>query len=191
MSREYDEKLRAAADMIRSDFETATGDALAEKEAAKAELRATVQNLKELQTLRGALDAAREEIETERNRSTQLQFERDQLAREFDGKLQHIVNGMAADHENTMGDMLIEKSSARAEMRTMNQKMQEMSRTVEEERRRTAAEKAARERLEAEWNEKLQTIVTHLTEDHEADVGEAILAKEGAARRGPHPLRPK
>src|SRR5205807_220671 len=39
---------------------------------------------------------------------------------------------------------------------------------------------AALQKLDAEWSEKLQTIVGHLAGDHEVDLGEALVAKEEA-----------
>ena len=41
-------------------------------------------------------------------------------------------------------------------------------------------EKALREKVEAEWSEKLQTIVSHIAADHESDVGKAIEEREAA-----------
>src|SRR5262249_17911624 len=41
-------------------------------------------------------------------------------------------------------------------------------------------EQAIRERVEGEWSAKLQTIVSHLASDHEADVGKALEEKEAA-----------
>ncbi len=41
-------------------------------------------------------------------------------------------------------------------------------------------EKAVREKVEAEWSEKLQTIVNHIATDHESDIGKAIEEREAA-----------
>jgi len=41
-------------------------------------------------------------------------------------------------------------------------------------------EKALRENVEAEWSEKLQTIVSHIATDHESDIGKAIEEREAA-----------
>ena len=50
----------------------------------------------------------------------------------------------------------------------------------EAERLRADGEQAARVRIEAEWSDKLQTIVSHLASDHESDMGQALMEKEGA-----------
>jgi CheY-like chemotaxis protein len=41
-------------------------------------------------------------------------------------------------------------------------------------------ETTVREKVEAEWSEKLQTIVNHIASDHEADIGKAIEEREAA-----------
>jgi CheY-like chemotaxis protein len=41
-------------------------------------------------------------------------------------------------------------------------------------------EKALRDKVEAEWSEKLQTIVNHIASDHESDIGKAIEEREAA-----------
>lgn len=49
---------------------------------------------------------------------------------------------------------------------------------AEDLRRELAEERATRERLEGEFDNKLQTIVTHLASDHEADLGQALSERE-------------
>ena len=44
----------------------------------------------------------------------------------------------------------------------------------------TVDEKSIRDKVEAEWSEKLQTIVNHMATDHESDVGKAIEEREAA-----------
>ncbi len=150
------------------------------KTALQEELQAANQKLQELMTVKSELELARTVVENERKRSAQLQAEREKLTRDFDANLQSIVTGMTTDHENAIGDLLVEKSTAKAEIRTLNQKLQDLQRVLEEERSRSAQHKSALDKIEAEWSAKLQKIVTHLTEDHEADVGDAMLAKEAA-----------
>ncbi|HEX9163409.1 MAG TPA: hypothetical protein VF980_17000, partial [Thermoanaerobaculia bacterium] len=147
--READERLKRLIDGINADYESAVGEALIEKEAAKAELRALNKKLQELQS-RPA-----------------------QMSAEFDAKLQKIVAGLTTDYEHAIGDATVEREAARAEARTLTHKVQELQRQL-------SGEKAAREQADNEWNAKLQKIVTHLAQDHEADIGEAMLQKEGA-----------
>src|SRR6266852_505813 len=44
----------------------------------------------------------------------------------------------------------------------------------------TVDEKGIRDKVDAEWSEKLQTIVNHMASDHESDVGKAIEEREAA-----------
>jgi CheY-like chemotaxis protein len=43
-----------------------------------------------------------------------------------------------------------------------------------------SSDEERRAAIDAEWSSKLQTIVNHLASDHEADVGQAMLEREGA-----------
>jgi CheY-like chemotaxis protein len=169
-AKSFDEKLRSIIDGINADYESAIGEALVEKEALKAELRGVTKKTQETQTLRTDLASARRELETFKAAAIE---DRDKANRAFDEKLQSIVAGISADYENAIGDSLVEKEAAKAEMRTMTKKIQELQQKLDEEKR-------SRERLDAEWGEKLQKIVTHLAEDHEADIGEAMVTKEAA-----------
>lgn len=169
-AKSFDDKLRSIIDGINADYESAIGEALIEKESLKAELRSMTKKLQETQTLRDNLDSARRELESFKAAALE---HHDQANRTFDEKLQRIVAGISADYENAIGDALVEKEEARAEMRTMTKKVQELQQKLDEEKR-------SRDRLDAEWGEKLQKIVAHLAEDHEADIGEAMVQKEAA-----------
>jgi CheY-like chemotaxis protein len=60
---------------------------------------------------------------------------------------------------------------------------QQVARLKEENARlktQTIDEKAIREKVESEWSEKLQTIVSHIASDHESDLGKAIEEREAA-----------
>lgn len=186
-ARQSDENMKRIVAGMTADHENAMGDFLVDREAAKAERRSLSHKVQEMDMLRINLDAARRELEfaraageAERQHATQLQAEREQMQRDFDAKLNKLVSGIAADHENSIGDFMVDKEAAKAELRKSTLKAQELQRRLDEERARADQEKRAHERLEAEWSEKLQTIVTHLAEDHEADLGEAMVQKEGA-----------
>jgi CheY-like chemotaxis protein len=187
IARQSDENMKRIVAGITADHEDTMGDFLVDKEAAKAERRTLSHRLQEMDMLRINLDAARRELEfaraaaeTERQRTTQLQAEREQMQRDFDAKLNKLVSGIAADHENSIGDFMVDKEAAKAELRKSTLKAQELQRRLDEERARADQEKRAHERLDTEWSEKLQKIVNHLAEDHEADLGEAMVQKEGA-----------
>lgn len=206
--REFDQKLQTIVAGITNDYESAIGDALVEKEAAKAELRNIAKKMQESQALRTELDGARRELEfaraaaaAERQRAAELESERDKMTSDFDVKLQHIIAGITSDYENTIGDALVDREAAKAELRDITKKMQqlqtrfagsddiqtqlqrsngELREALEQERRRVSEEKSLREQMDADFSEKLQKIVSHLAEDHEADIGEAMVQKEGA-----------
>ena len=169
-AKSFDDKLRSIVDGINSDYEASMGEALIEKESAKAELRSSTKKLQESQSLRAELDAARKELESVKAAALE---NHGQLNKVFDEKLQRIIAGITADYENSIGDSLVERESAKAEMRTMTKKIELLQQKLDEE-------KGSRDRLDAEWSEKLQKIVTHLAEDHEADIGEAMVQKEAA-----------
>jgi CheY-like chemotaxis protein len=104
---------------------------------------------------------------------------------EFGEKLQTIVAHMATDHEADVGKAIEEREAARAEMRNLTAKLSAMQQKLagaEATTPRAAVvdEKAIRDKIEAEWSEKLQTIVNHIATDHEADVGKAIEEREAA-----------
>lgn len=169
-AKSFDDKLRSIVDGINADYESAMGEALIEKESAKAELRSVAKQKQESQSLRAELEAARRELESVKAAALE---DHEQLNKAFDEKLQRIIAGITADYENSIGDSLIERESAKAEVRTMTKKLEALQQKLDEE-------KGSRDRLDAEWSEKLQKIVTHLAEDHEADIGEAMVQKEAA-----------
>ena len=140
---------------------------------------------------------------------------------EWGKKLQKIVNELTTDHENTIGEHIESREAAKAELRSLNQKVkaleqqlqnaregrlgllqrddaltQQLEREKKERERleqeittlrgqtpapaQTADEQSIREKVEAEWSEKLQTIVNHIATDHESDIGKAIEEREAA-----------
>ncbi|HEY8183285.1 MAG TPA: response regulator [Thermoanaerobaculia bacterium] len=110
---------------------------------------------------------------------------RDKMEAEFSEKLQTIVAHMATDHEADVGKAIEEREAARAEMRNLTAKLSAMQQKLASAdtttpRAAVVDEKAIRDKIEAEWSEKLQTIVNHMATDHEADVGKAIEEREAA-----------
>jgi CheY-like chemotaxis protein len=174
---------RLAAEI--EDERNRTIEAQAQREMAAQEadekLGGVNRTIQELQSQLTAAQAQREQMArefdqklqtaSEKNRdlearTVQMQAQREQMSREFDEKLQKIVAGITTDYEHATGEALIEKEAAKAELRLATKRIEALQ---------SRAAKA-----DAEWNEKLQKIVAHLTEDHEADLGEAMLQREGA-----------
>src|SRR5207237_7948851 len=130
------------------DHENDIGKGIEEREAARAELRGATSRVVELQQ---TLERTREE---------------------FSGKLQHIVSGMAADHENDIGKAIEEREAAKAELRGAHGRVNELQQTLERER--------------ADFNDKLQKIVAGMAADHENDIGEAMTQREAARAEARH-----
>jgi CheY-like chemotaxis protein len=106
-----------------------------------------------------------------------LGTERARLESEWSEKLQTIVNNLASDHETDLGQALLEKMEARAEVRNLTMKLTQLQSQAEHIQPLVEAE---RRRTEEEWNAKLQTIVNNLASDHESDVGQAMMEREEA-----------
>ncbi|MBK5259185.1 MAG: response regulator [Thermoanaerobaculia bacterium] len=156
LESEWNAKLTSIVAGITTDYENSIGDSLVEKEAARAEIR----------TLTSKVVEIRKALEIERTAKQSLELD-------WNEKLTRIVAGITTDYENTIGETLIEKEAARAELRSLTSKVAELRKALD-------AEKAANQTLETEWSEKLQKIVGHLASDHDADVGEAMMEKEAA-----------
>jgi CheY-like chemotaxis protein/chromosome segregation ATPase len=137
------------------------------------------------------LDAARTQaakaLEAATTRAELEKAQKEREALEADRKLERIVANLTKDYEESLGEAMVEKEGAKAEIRTLTKRVQEMQarlqdvdKIVDAARRQVAEEKAARERLDVEWNAKLQRIVSNIAIDHEHDMGEALLEREGA-----------
>ena len=139
---EWNVKLQKIVSGLATDHENDLGKAIEEREAAKAEARSHAKRVGDLE----AQHAARET--------------------EWNEKLQKIVSGMATDHESDVGEALEQREAAKAEARAMATRVSDLERQLATH--------------EEEWSNKLQTIVSHLASDHEADIGKALEQKEEA-----------
>ena len=194
LEKQWSAKLQKIASELAADHENDLGDAIAAREEARAETR-----------------SLRHEIQSEREKAA---ARLKQLDDEWSAKLQKIVTELAADHENDIGEAIANREEARAEVRSLNLRLQDLQRQLDSARdgrlgllqrddeltQRVARleeenatlkskaeepfpgvnESALREKIEAEWSEKLQTIVTHIASDHEADIGKSIEEREAA-----------
>ena len=154
---------------------------LARTAAAASEHSGTISEL------RGRLESAEQMLADER-------AARAAEVAESDRKIQLVTQHLAQDHEADLGVAVEEREAARAEARGLTIRVN----SLQEEVRRAAAEAAAwktrvqeleqaaaeertnREQLQAETDARLNTIVAHLAEDHEADLGKALEEKEQA-----------
>ncbi|MDQ6800035.1 MAG: response regulator [Acidobacteriota bacterium] len=205
---EWETKLQKMVNELTADHEHAIGEAIEAREAARAEVRAMTMKMQSLQDqLQSARDGRlgllqrddqlSRELEHERKERERLEAElatlrsqpvvdekalRYKIEAEFGHKLQTIVGHMATDHEADVGKAIEEREAARAELRNLTGKLSAMQQKLAGEKREVPAvdEKALRDKIEAEWSEKLQTIVNHIASDHESDIGKAIEEREAA-----------
>jgi CheY-like chemotaxis protein/cell division protein FtsB len=83
---------------------------------------------------------------------------------------------MASDHEADVGKLTEEREEARAEVRSLKSRIEKL----EDQPAPRVDEKALRDKVEAEFSEKLQTLVSHMASDHETDVGNLTEEREAA-----------
>ena len=194
LEKQWSAKLQKIASELAADHENDLGDAIAAREEARAEtrsLRHEIQNEREKAAARlkqlddewsaklqkivtelaadhendiGEAIANREEARAEvRSLNLRLQDLQRQLDSARDGRLGLLQR----DDELTQRVARLEEENA-----TLKSKAEEPFPGVNES--------ALREKIEAEWSEKLQTIVTHIASDHEADIGKSIEEREAA-----------
>ena len=187
------------------DLMTEREGARAETRSAVSRMEELQQAAGQSAQLRASLEekllALDQQVQAERARVTEALASRESLDQQWGEKLQQIVTNLASDHENDLGEAVMLRESARAEARSLEKRVQLLQKAMQEaqgtrapleeqtaqlqaeleaERRRADGEQAARVRIEAEWSDKLQTIVSHLASDHESDMGQALMEKEGA-----------
>src|SRR5206468_1612653 len=96
-------------------------------------------------------------------------------------KLEKIVAELASDHENDLGEAVAAREQARAEVRSLSSRVQELQRQLEAARGRPEVdEKSLRGQIDAEWGARLQKIVNELVADQENAIGEAVELREKA-----------
>lgn len=186
------------------DFDNRLAAAMKELDAVRTERERSRQ---ELDGVRGEHQRARQELQEALRRGEEEKAAlRTTLERESSAKLQKIVNELAVDHENDLGEAIAAREEARAELRMLSPRLEEAQRELDrlrqsseqlrqgnemltqqldEERQRFHLEmqsrmEAQRAEIDGEWSAKLQKIVGGIASDHENDIGEAIAAREEA-----------
>ena len=175
-SRETAERALAEERATRETAERALAEERATRETAERALAAERTSRESAERAlageRASREAAERALADERATRECLQSE----AAEFDTKLQTIAAHLASDHEADLGHAVAEREEARAETRAARARIAALEEALADER-------ANRERLESEaaqFDTRLQTIVTHLASDHETDLGQALSDKEEA-----------
>lgn len=141
-----------------------------------AEVLAAIDELRnELRTAISDLSAARTR-EAELADQTGNQVAENQERAERDRALREIAERMLVEARDEAAVM----AGRLAELELSLLETEKLRADAEDLRRALAEERATRERLEGEFDKKLQTIVTHLASDHEADLGQALSEREEA-----------
>lgn len=184
----WNEKLQTIVHHLASDHEADIGQATLEKEEARAEARRLAKRLSQLETSGREIAGAFEEIQ-KRNEALRLEIE-EQRSRadaereragsrdsEWSARLAANALELTQRFNGTMAAADTRLQDARREAQTFASRIHELEQInaalrVSDQERRTA--------IDAEWSEKLETIVNHLASDHETDVGQATLEREEA-----------
>ena len=69
-----------------------------------------------------------------RQRIAELESELEERELQWNTKLNQIVEHLASDHESDLGDAMLEKEAAKAEVRQMKKKMADLLRQLEQKR---------------------------------------------------------
>ena len=195
---ELDRKIASIAAGLTSDYEESLGQAMVDKEAARAEIRSLSSKAEsaqqEIAKLRGALEDARSRAELERSN-------RERIEGEVDRKIASIAAGLTSDYEESLGQAMVDREAARAEIRSLQGKIDDaraqiaqasvekeaaraetrsLTSDLENMRSRMELERAAHEQALREFDRKIESIVAGITNDHEQAIGEAMVEREAA-----------
>lgn len=161
LERQWSEKLNRIVTNLASDHEGDLGEAVSTREAARAEARQAAAKLQDAHELLEKAMASRAALTKE---------------------VAALRQALAEERSRQKPD-----DEAQAEVRELRMKLHEVQSAFDDATQSLAKinhdlgeERAKREKLDAEWSDKLQNIVTHLASDHEADIGQATVDKEAA-----------
>lgn len=146
MAKEFDARLQSIVSGLTNDYEQPLADAMVEREAARAEARTAAGKVDSMQrklaefdtTIRAHVEKAtaelRSALETERRRAAEERAARVSLDAEWGEKLQRIVNHLASDHETDLGEAMLEKEAAKAEVRNLSGRISALQQKLDRER---------------------------------------------------------
>lgn len=184
------------------EVEDALRDALAQERSSRAmitaKLRDTERRIAELEQRSRELDRVR--IEAGEAAATVAELERmnaelrlmineqqpsiqEEVIEELSRELREL-RSKSADDAVTIEQLRRHHEDAERDRDAIERELVESNDALASAREQLGSARAAlddqRVQLEAEWNEKLNTIVGHLASDHEADIGQAIMEREEA-----------
>jgi CheY-like chemotaxis protein len=148
---EFDEKLHAITTRLAEDHEVAVGKAGAEAGAARAEAHRLAERV---QALEDELRQRAVDVQAREADAAAARAEADSLAM--------LVASLQEELRSTASG----RDESGVELATMRARIAELEQTLD--------------RTNAEFDERLSTIVAHLAGDHEADLGKAMEEKEQA-----------
>jgi CheY-like chemotaxis protein len=187
VENEWNEKLQTIVQHLASDHEADIGQAMLEKEEARAEARRLAKRLSQLEASGREIASAFEDIQ---KRNEALRVETEQLRSRADSRDSEWSARLAANaleltqrFNGTMAAAETRLQDARREAQTLTSRIHELEQInaalrVSDQERRAA--------IDAEWSEKLETIVNHLASDHETDLGQTIVEREAARAETRH-----
>ena len=194
LEKQWSAKLQKIASELAADHENDLGDAIAAREEARAETRSLRH---EIQSEREKAAARLKQIDDEW--SAKLQKIVTELAADHENDIgvaianREEARAEARSLKLRVQDLQSQLDSARDGRLGLLQRDDQLTQRVALLEAENAAlktktpepfpgviESVLREKIEAEWSEKLQTIVNHIASDHEADVGKAIEEREAA-----------
>src|SRR5712691_3185779 len=160
---EWSANLQKIVGELATDHENDIGEAIAAREAARAEVR----------NLTGRVHELQQELDLTRKSSQQLLHANAALTQQLDEERQ----GMHAEVQRLIAESTSERDALQSEAAALLARIEGMQK---QDLWRSIDEKALRESIDAEWSKKLQKIVTELAMDHENDIGDSIAAREAA-----------
>lgn len=185
LESEWNEKLQTIVTHLASDHEQDLGEATLEREEAKAEARRLSNKLSQFESRARDVAVAFEELQ---NQNQSLRAEIEALKQqsgegggysdsEWNAKLAANALELTQRFNASMATAEARANEARRESQNLALRIKELEQINSTLR---MADQERRAAIDAEWSEKLETIVNHLATDHEADVGQATIEREEA-----------
>ncbi len=181
---DWNEKISTLAEHLASDHEHDLGQATLEREEARAEARKLAKRLFQFESRARDVANAFEELQ-KRNEALRVELEEQKQRPDTGQNRDAEWNAkLAANALELTQRFNTEMAAADARLQESRRESQNLASRVQELEQILAAlrvsDQERRAAIDAEWSEKLQTIVAHLATDHEADIGQAIVEREAA-----------
>lgn len=188
LEAEWTQKLQTIVNHLASDHDADMGRATLEREEARAEARglatklskieANVQEMsKAYEELMARDDILRREADEQRREAARRKQQADELNADWNAKLAANALELTQRFNGAMVAADTRLQQANREAENLASRVRELEGIIANLR---TADEQRRAAIDAEWSEKLQTIVNHLASDHETDIGQAFSEREEA-----------